>query len=39
MTTNIVNCAPEAVKIGSSVRVRFEEVGLEAPLTVFEPVA
>jgi uncharacterized OB-fold protein len=39
MTTNIVNCAPEAVKIGASVRVRFEEVGLEAPLTVFEPVA
>ncbi|MEN8183085.1 MAG: OB-fold domain-containing protein [Myxococcota bacterium] len=37
LTTNLVGCAPEAVRIGMSVRVIFEEHG-EVQIPLFEPV-
>jgi uncharacterized OB-fold protein len=37
MTTNIVNCSGDDLRIGLKVRVTFEEVGLEAPTAVFAP--
>jgi uncharacterized OB-fold protein len=37
--TNIVGCAPDAVRIGMPVRVTFQKVSDEISLPVFEPVA
>jgi acetyl-CoA acetyltransferase/uncharacterized OB-fold protein len=37
LTTNIVDCAPEDVRIGMPVRVRFREVSDEIALPVFAP--
>jgi uncharacterized OB-fold protein len=37
--TNIVHCAPDAVRIGMPVRVVFEKVSDEITLPVFEPLA
>src|SRR2546425_9568611 len=37
LTTNIVGCAPDAVKIGMPVRVTFREVSDEIALPLFEP--
>jgi acetyl-CoA acetyltransferase/uncharacterized OB-fold protein len=37
LTTNLVGCEPDAVRIGMSVRVRFESVSDEIALPLFEP--
>jgi uncharacterized OB-fold protein len=37
LTTNVVNCPPERVRIGMPVRVRFEEAGDGVHLPLFEP--
>jgi len=37
LISNVVGCAPEEVRIGMPVRVRFEDVG-EFTLPLFEPV-
>lgn len=37
MMTNIVGCAPDAVRIGAPVTVRFETVSDDLALPVFEP--
>ena len=37
LTTNIVGCAPEAVRIGLPVRVVFEDASEEIALPLFEP--
>ncbi len=37
LMTNIINCAPEAVHIGMSLRVVFENVSDEVALPMFEP--
>jgi uncharacterized OB-fold protein len=39
LMTNIVHCAPDAVRIGMPVRVVFEKVSDEITLPVFEPLA
>jgi uncharacterized OB-fold protein len=35
--TNIVDCEPEAVRIGMAVRARFEDVSEEAAIALFAP--
>ena len=37
LMTNIVGCAPEAVRIGAKVRVAFRQVADSVTLPVFEP--
>jgi acetyl-CoA acetyltransferase/uncharacterized OB-fold protein len=37
LTTNLIGCAPEAVRIGMPVRVTFETVSDEIALPLFEP--
>jgi len=37
LTTNIVHCAPDDVKIGMRVRVLFEDLGEDVYLPLFEP--
>lgn len=39
MTTNIVNCDPDAVRVGMAVRVVFDDVTPDVTLVKFEPVA
>lgn len=39
LTTNVVGCAPEAVRIGMAVQVRFEDVTEEVTLVKFRPVS
>ena len=39
MLTNIVGCAPEAVRIGMPVRVVFEDATADITLPKFEPIA
>lgn len=39
MTTNIVNCDPDTVRVGMAVRVVFDDVTREVTLVKFEPVA
>jgi uncharacterized OB-fold protein len=38
LMTNIVGCAPDRVRIGMPVRVRFERVAVRAALPLFEPI-
>ena len=38
LTTNVVNCDPDRVRIGDRVRVVFEDLGDGHKLPVFEPV-
>jgi acetyl-CoA acetyltransferase/uncharacterized OB-fold protein len=37
LTTNVVDCAPEAVRIGMALRVRFDPASDEVGLPLFEP--
>ncbi len=37
LMTNIINCAPESVRIGMPLRVVFENVSDEVALPLFEP--
>lgn len=37
MTTNIIGCAPESVRIGMAVEVAFEDVSDECTLVMFRP--
>jgi uncharacterized OB-fold protein len=37
MTTNIVDCNPDSVKIGMAVEAAFEDVSPEVTLVVFRP--
>ena len=39
LMTNIVGCAPDAVRIGMRVRVTFQKISDEITLPVFAPVA
>lgn len=39
MTTNIVGCDPEAVRIGMAVEAVFEDVSAETTLVMFRPVS
>jgi uncharacterized OB-fold protein len=39
MTTNIVGCDPDSVRIGMPVEAAFEDVGPDATLVVFRPAA
>lgn len=39
LMSNIVHCAPDAVRVGMGVRVAFREIGDAVTLPVFEPYA